>query len=184
MNEYMMFRVHCLLTTLLLCTPLLAQNVVTFDDQGWNSDQSVGTNFTIGNFLYSSNKNFYTNYGYNFDVYNVSIFFVFQNKEVDQITITTVDNEPVKLNSLALYQVSEKSTDSLIIEGWNGTTKEYSQKFANDTPWRILTLNYENVNKMVIKLDSAGNGGISDFNFDNFSFNRTVPVNWLNLKEE
>jgi len=178
-----MFRVNCLLTTLLLCAPVLAQDLITFDDQGWNADQSLDSNFTIGNFLYSSNKNFYTNYGYNFDVYNVSIFFVFQNKEVDQITITTVDNEPVKLNSLALYQVSEKSTDSLIIEGWNGTTKEYSQKFANDTTWRILTLNYENVNKVVIKLDSAGNGGISDFNFDNFSFNdRIISVELIEFK--
>ena len=163
-----MFIVHCLLTTILLFTPLLAQNAVTFDDQGWNSNQSLDSNFTIGNFLYSSNKNFYTNYGYNFDVYNVSIFFVFQNPVEDQFTITTLDLSLFNLISIAAYQVSELSTDTLIIEGWNGSNKEYTRTFESITTWQILDLNYNNINKAVIKLESSGNWRLTDFNFDNF----------------
>ena len=165
-----MFIVYCLLTTLLLGTPLLAQNVVTFDDQGWSSDQSLDSNFTIDNFLYSGNKNFYTNYGYNFDVYNVSIYFVFQNPAEDQFTITTLDHNLYNLKSLAVYQVSELSTDTLIIEGWNGSSKEYTGTFSNITTWQILALNYDNINKAVIKLKPSGNGGLTDYNFDNFLF--------------
>jgi len=171
-----MFIVHCLLTTLLLGTPLLAQNVVTFEDQGWSSNQSLDSNFTIGNFLYSGNKNFYTNYGYNFDVYNVSIYFVFQNPSEDQFTITTLDNELFDLKSMAAYQVSELSTDTLIIEGWNGSSKEYTGTFSNITTWQILALNYDNINKAVIKLEPSGNGGLTDFNFDNFIFENPLPV--------
>ncbi len=171
-----MFIVHCLLTTLLLCAPVLAQSVVTFDDQGWSSDQSLDSNFTIGNFLYSSSKNFYTNYGYNFDVYNVSIYFVFQNPAEDQFTITTLDHNLFNLKSLAVYQVSELSTDTLIIEGWNGSSKEYTGTFSNITTWQILALNYDNINKAVIKLEPSGNGGLTDFNFDNFLFEDLITA--------
>ncbi len=165
-----------LLAALLLCTPLLAQSVVAFDDQGWSSNQSLDSNFTIGNFLYSGNKNFYTNYGYNFDVYNVSIFFVFQNPAEDQFTITTLDNRLFNLKSMAAYQVSELSTDTLIIEGWNGSSKEYTGAFSNLTTWQILSLNYDNINKVVIKLEPSGNGGLTDFNFDNFLFGDLTTV--------
>ncbi len=159
------------LVNLLLCMPVLAQNIISFDDQGWSSDQSLDSNFTIGNFLYSSNKNFYTNYGYNFDVYSTSIYFVFQNPAEDQFTVTTINNELVKLNSIAVYQVSESSTDTLIIEGWNGSSKIYSQTFSNITTWQILTLNYDNINKIIFKLANSGYIGLTDFNFDNFLFN-------------
>jgi len=37
-----------------------------------------------------------------------------------------------------------------------------------------LTLNYDNINKVVIKIEPSGNGGLTDFNFDNFSFNDTI----------
>ena len=160
-----------------------AQNVITFDDQGWTSDQSLDSNFTTGNFLFSSNKNFYTNYGCNLDVYNVSLYFVFQNPAVDQFTINSITNEPLNLISLAAYQVSESSTDTLIIEGWNGSVKEYTSSFANLNTWQVLNLNYEDVNKIIFKLKSSGYNGISDFNFDNFSFNdNVVPVELTEFK--
>ena len=148
-----------------------AQNIITFDDQGWTPDQSLDSNFTTGNFLFSSNKNFYTNYGCNFDVYNVSLYFVFQNPAVDQFTITTLDNELINLTSLAAYQVSESSTDTLIIEGWNGSDKEYTNTFWGVSTWQILNLNYENINKVIFRLKPSSNENLSDYNFDNFSFN-------------
>jgi hypothetical protein len=72
---------------------------------------------------------------------------------------------------LAAYQVSETSTDSLVVEGWNGSSLEYTRSFLNNTSWETLTLNYDNINKIVIRLGSAGNGGLADYNFDNFTFN-------------
>ena len=169
-------KVHCLITTLLLFTPVLAQDLITFDDQGWNSDQSLEPNFTISNFVYSSNKNFYTNYGCNFDVYGVSIYFVFQNPAEDQFTITSADNNFFNLKSIAAYQVSELSTDNLLIEGWNGSIIEYSTTFSNITTWQILDLSYYNIDKAVIKLDPSGSGSLTDFNFDDFLLEDPFPV--------
>ena len=169
-------KILCLLTTLILFTPLPAQNLITFDDQGWSSNQTLQSNFTIDNLLYITNENFYTNYGCNFDVYGVSIYFVFQNPAVDQFIITSLDNNLFSLKSIAAYQVSELSGDNLIIEGWNGSIKEYSGTFSNITTWQILNLNYNNINKAVIKLETSGSGGITDFNFDDFLFEDPFPV--------
>ena len=170
----------CLLSVLivfLVYMPLPAQNVITFDDQGWNADQSLDSGFTIDNFMFLGNKNFYTNYGYNFDVYNVSLYFVFQDPASDKFIITALNNVYFKLNSFSIYQVSESSSDSLVIEGWKGSTKEYTSTFANLNTWQVLNLNYEDINKIIIKLKSSGSNGITDFNFDNFSFdNSTVAV--------
>ncbi|MEJ2196894.1 MAG: T9SS type A sorting domain-containing protein [Ignavibacteriaceae bacterium] len=166
----MRLRVHVLLITLFLCTTILAQDAITFDDQGWSSNQSLESYFIIGNYLYSGNKTYYTNYGCNFDVYGVSLYSVFQNPAEDQFTITSLDNHLFNLNSIAAYQVSELSTDNLIIEGWNGSIIEYTTTFSNITNWQVLDLNYYNVNRVVIKLDPAGSGGLTDFNFDDFVF--------------
>jgi hypothetical protein len=161
----------------------VGQSLITFDDQGWNSDQSLPLNFSIGNFSFSSDKNFYTNYGYNLDVNNTGIYFVFQDSVADQITITTFNNELVKLNSIAAYQVSEASTDNLIVEGWNGANKIYSQTFSNITSWQILTLNYDNINKIILKLGNAGYIGLTDFNFDDFSFdNASIHGSYVRTK--
>ena len=168
---------------IILSSITAAQEIITFDDQGWNSDQTLNSAFTINNYNFSGSQKFCTNYGYNFDVNSTSVYFVFQNKQIDQITIITSDNQPVNLNSLDVYQVSERSTDSLVIEGWNGTVKEYSQSFVNDTSWNTLNLNYQNINKVVIKLDSTGNGGIADYNFDNFTFSSSpMPVELVEFK--
>jgi len=108
---------------------------------------------------------------------------VFQDKQNDQITITTLNSQPIKLNSFAVYQVSEQSSDNLIVEGWNGTIKEYSEVFTNNSTWKILTLNYEDINKVIIKLNPSGTGGIADYNFDNFSFNTSpLPVELVEFK--
>lgn len=160
-----------------------AQDLINFEDQGWNSNQALDSTFTINNYSFSSSQKFYTNYGYNLDVNGTSLYFVFQNKQTDQITITTSDNQPVHLNSFHVYQVSEQSTDNLVIEGWNGNVQQYSKSFANDSTWTTLNLNYENINKVILKLDSSGNGGISDYNFDNFSFSTSLmPVELVQFK--
>ena len=104
---------------------VFGENVITFDNQGWNSNQILPSNFSIGSYSFSSNEVFYTNYGYNFDVNSTSLYYVFQSPNTDKITLTTPNGMPVKLISLAAYQVSETSTDSLVIEGWNGSNFDY-----------------------------------------------------------
>jgi hypothetical protein len=150
------------------------QNVITFDNQGWNSNQILPSNFLIGSYSFSGNEVFYTNYGNNFDVNSNSLYYVFQSTNTDKITITTSNGLPFKLISLAAFQVSETSTDSLVIEGWNGSNLEYTRSFLNDTSWETLTLNYNNIDKVVIRVDSAGNGGLADYNFDNITFSPAV----------
>src|ERR1035438_8450217 len=79
---------------------IFGQNVITFDNQGWNSNQILSSNFSIGNYLFSSNEVFYTNYGYNFDVNSTSLYYIFQSPNTDKITVTTSNGTPVKLISL------------------------------------------------------------------------------------
>lgn len=177
--------IEILIIFIILSLFTAAQDTITFDDQGWNSNQALNSTFIIDNYSVSSSQKFCTNYGYNFDVNSTSIYFIFQNKQTDEIIITTTNNQPINLNSFDVYQVSEQSTDSIVVEGWYGGVKEYSESFANDTTWTTLNLNYENINKVIIKLDSTGNGGISDYNFDNFSFSSSpMPVSLLNLKQK
>src|ERR1035437_11055031 len=162
---------------------IFGQNVITFDNQGWNSNQTLPSNFSIGSYSFSSNEVFYTNYGYNFDVNSTSLYYVFQIPTTDKITITTPNGQPAKLISLAAYKVSETSTNSLVVEGWNGSNLEYTRSFLNITSWETLTLNFNNINKVVIRLDSAGNGGLADYNFDNFTFSDPVlPVELTTFK--
>ncbi len=107
----------------------------------------------------------------------------FQNPVSDHMAITTLNNVLINLSSLAAYQVSEVSTDTLVIEGWNGSSKIYSQTFSNITSLQILMLNYDNINKIIFKLTNSGYIGITDFNFDNFLFNDSIiPVELIEFK--
>jgi Secretion system C-terminal sorting domain len=167
---------------IIISSIISAQSIITFDDQGWNSDQVLDSAFNVGNFKVSSSQKFCTNYGCNFDINSVSVYFVFHHK-TDQITVTASNNLHIDLNSFDVYQVSEQSTDTLVIEGWTDSVKEYSKSFTNDTTWKTLTLNYKSINKIIVKLDSSDNGGISDYNFDNFSFSISpLPVELTEFK--
>ena len=169
--------ISILITVLLMTERIFGQNVITFDNQGWNSNQPLPSSFVIGSYSISSNEVFYTNYGYNFDVNSTSLYYVFQNPNIDKIAITTSNGQPVKLISLGAYQVSESSTDSLVVEGWNGSNMVYTSSFLNTNSWRILTLNYNNINKILIRLGLAGTGGLADYNFDNITFtDAALPV--------
>ncbi len=160
----------------LFCTSFIySQELLTFDNHGWNNDQVLSSNLTDGDFTFSSSNSFYTNYGYNFDVNGNSLYYVFQNPSADKITITTKNNSLAKFISVNAYQVSETSTENLIIEGWNNSTKLYSKSFSNLKSWQLLNLNYNNINKVIIRLPSSSNSDLTDYNFDNFSF-EMIPL--------
>ncbi len=162
---------------------LSAQTVTTFDSQGWTNNQTLAPSFSIGNYTYSSNENFYTNYGYNFDVNSNSLYYVFQDAAADQITVTTANNASFDFNSVDAYQVSETSTDTLIIEGWKNSNKLYSKSFSDVYNWTVLNLNYTDVNKIVIKISPASSTQLTDYNFDNFSYSETaLPVELTTFK--
>lgn len=161
--------------SLVACTSLLtAQTTLTFDDQEWNNDQTLSTSFTVDNFNYSSDENFYTNYGYNFDVKSNSLYYVFQNPDTDKIKISSTNSALFNLDSLSTYQVSEASTDSLIIEGWYNTRILYYKSFTNVYYWKTLHLDYKDINKVVIRLSPSSNSELTDYNFDNFVFSESV----------
>ena len=84
----------------LYAIPINAQDIITFDNQGWSSDQSLDTILTVDNCVLYSSRNFYTNYGYNFDVNNVSIYFAFQDAS-DRITITKSGNQLFDFTSIS-----------------------------------------------------------------------------------
>jgi hypothetical protein len=158
-----------------------AQSLITFEDQPWSSDQSLDTNFSVNDFVFSSNKNFYTNYGYNFDVYGISIYYVFQ-EQTDYISITRTGNDLWNLASFAAYQVSESSRDTLVIEGWNNGEIIYTRGFAELNSWQVLDLNFEEINKVIVKIKSNGGSNINDFNFDNILIkDAALPVELISF---
>ena len=150
------------------------QQVISFSNNGWNSNQKLDSSFTINGFSFTSGESFYTNYGYNFNINTISLYYVFLHPAADRITISTPNGEPLSLISLAVYQVSEVSTAGLIIEGWDNSSLKYSSSFSNITSWKILTLNYSYINKIVIRLDSSASGCLNDYNFDNFTFRSNI----------
>lgn len=171
-------RLFTIFLAILMCyIPLLAQQDINFDDQGWTTDQTLGSTFTINGIVFSSGKNFYTNYGYNFDVYNTSIYYVFQNPSTDQFIIKNIENKTFDLTSIAAYQVSESTNDTLVVEGWNGSTRKYKNTFTDISTWKTLLLNYKTIDKVVVKITSAGTSVFSDYNFDNIALtNIELPV--------
>lgn len=161
---------------ILLSSHIYGQLQVSFDDQGWNSDQSLNSGFTTNGIVFSANKTIYTNYGNNLNVNNTGIYFVFNNPSVDQIKISKSDNSNFSLTSLAAYQVSESGSGSLIVEGWNGANKLYTKTFSNLTTWQNLTLNYGNVNSVVLKTNGVAGDSLSDYDFDNLVFNSNTTA--------
>ena len=151
------------------------QDVITFDDQGWSNDQVLNTSLNVGDYTFSSSNNFYTNYGYDFNVNQNSLYYVYQTPSTDKITITTKNNELVKFISVGVYQVSESSTQNLIIEGWKGSSKLYTKSFSNLYAWQTLSINFADINKVIIKLASSSSTDLVDYNFDNFSF-EVIPL--------
>ncbi len=95
---------------------------------------------------------------------------MFQNSNTDKITIATKNNTLIKFLSVNAYQVSESSTRSLIIEGWNSSSKLYSKSFTGIKSWQTLNLNFDNINKIIIRLSTSTSSELTDYNFDNFSF--------------
>ncbi len=166
-----------LIVFILLCTVSFAysQDMLTFDDQGWSNNQELTSNQKIGDYTFSSSNKFYTNYGYNFNVNENSLYYVFKNPSSDKIIITTKNNSLVKFIKVDAYQVSESSTQSLIIEGWNASSKLHSKSFSNVKSWQTLSLNFNNINKVIIRLSSSSTTDLIDYNFDNFSF-EVVPL--------
>ena len=159
----------------ILTSLTFGQDMLTFDDQGWSNDQVLPNNFITGDYTFSSTSNFYTNYGYDFNVNQNSLYYVFQNPSTDRITITTKNSELVKFISIGVYQVSETSDQNLIIEGWDGSKKLYTKSFLNINSWQTLNLNFDKINKVIIKLSSSSSTSLTDFNFDNFSFEK-IPL--------
>ncbi len=156
---------------------ILGQNIITFDNQGWSNDQVLPSNFSSDNYTFSSKINFFTNYGYNFNVNSNSLYYVFQDAGTDIITITNKFNALEEFKSVDAYQVSQTSTDTLVIEGWDGNTKLYTKSFTGIYSWQPLNLNYKNVNKIVIKISPPTSTQLTDYNFDNFTFIDTaMPV--------
>ena len=155
---------------------VLGQDLITFDNNGWSNDQVLSNNLTLSDYTFSSNSKIYTNYGYNFNINENSLYYVFQNSSIDKLTITTKDSSLANFISLAAYQVSETSIQNLIIEGWNGSSRLYSKSFSNINSWQTITLNYNEINKVIIRLSSSSNSELVDYNFDNFAFDKPIEV--------
>ncbi len=158
------------LLILSILSPILhSQDLLTFDDQKWDNDQVLTSNLTVGNYSFSSNNNFYTNYGYKFNINSISLYYIFLNAKTDLVTITPKNGSYINFLSFDVCQVSESSTANLIIEGWDGSTKLYSKSFSKLNTWQTLNLNFNKINKIIIRLSST-TSGLIDYNFDNFSF--------------
>ena len=121
--------------------------------------------------------NFATNYGYNFDVFSVSLYYLFSNPIKDNITVISPNNVLVKLISFDIARMNPSQTDTLILKGYQDDILIDSSAIYVDTIWQTKTFNWDNINKLVITLFSPIINGPKDFNFDNFIFQEElVPV--------
>ncbi len=157
----------------ILPTLIYSQDLITFDDQKWNNDQVLNTNLSIGNYSFSSNNNFYTNYGYNFNINGISLYYIFVNAKSDKITLTSKNNNLLNFISVDVCQVSNSNSANIIFEGWKGSTKLFSKSFSNLSSWQKIDLNYNNIDKIIIRLSSTSSN-LTDFNFDNFTIKSTT----------
>ncbi len=168
---------------LLSAIQVFGQNIITFDGHGWSNDQVLPSDFTVDNYSFSSKIKFFTNYGYNFNVNTNSLYYVFQKADSDIITITNIYKAIEEFKSVDAYQVSQTSTDTLVIEGWMGNDKLYTKSFTRIYSWQKLNLDYKNVNKIVIKISPSTSTQLTDYNFDNFTFIDTaMPVELTTFK--
>src|ERR1035437_1834595 len=153
------------------------QSTITFDSQGWNANQLIGKTFQAAGCPITSNKVLATNYGFNLNVNNVSIYDLLIGQ--DSISVQTVSQ--IDLKGLDIYQVSETITDSILIEGWNGKIKSYSKVFTNLSKWQTLQLNYNGITRFVFKSANTTNK-IFDYNIDNIVFSATpLPVELISF---
>src|ERR1035437_20041 len=150
--------------------------LINFESQQWNSNQIVDSIFTIQDLTFILGKKSATNHGYNKDINGVSLYYDITNLKKDSIVIKSWGSQPIDLYSLSAYEVAQKGTDTLIIEGWNKISLKYTSKFININSWQILTLNYFNIDKIKIR---SGNtvGTWYDYNFDNLLFHYRADIN-------
>ena len=173
---------------LFIVSSIDAQNIIDFENLGWNANQSVDTSFLADNIIFSGNNELFTNYGYNFDVDNISLYYAFQNPLTDHVTIETPNNELVDLISLAVYQVGEIGTDTLLFEGWADNNNKYTSKFSKNDSWKILSLNFKSINKLIIRSANTTHQGLIDYNIDNIIYDvpsapiDTIPPDLLNAQ--
>jgi hypothetical protein len=153
-----------LILLVLLYATFCSGQIVGFEDQGWNANQSVGNSFAVNSFEVTSSIPIVTNYGYNLDYNNIGLFYYFNYKGSGNSIIFNLEtNEVFRINSFATYQVSESSTSPLYIEGWLGSIKLYTAQYSNLYSWQTLVLNWTGIDKLVIRTE-----GTVDYNFDNF----------------
>lgn len=164
---------------MLFLSGILCAQTITFDDRGWNANQPIGKTFQVDGCTFTSNKALTTNYGFNLNVNNVSIYDLLI--EQDSISVQTVNQ--IDLKSLDIYQVSETITDSILIEGWTGGLKSYSRVFTNLSKWQTLQLNYNGITRFVFKSINTTNK-IFDYNIDNIVFSATpLPVELISFTD-
>lgn len=150
---------------------IFAQATIGFDNIGYNSNQKIAKAFVADGFTMESNKYFYTNYGKDFDIYSLSIYYVWEDTETGIITLSSEENGIITFVSINAYQVSETVIDyELTVEGWNDTELRYTKSFTDVNIWDTLDLNYDEVNRIVIKFNATNPFNLIDFNFDDFTF--------------
>lgn len=162
---------------LLLCSVILPQTVIDFETNGLNSNQKIAQTFESNGFIFDSNGEFYTNYGRGFDVYGISLYYVWEDTITKKIAMFMEDTTGIfTLKSFQSYQVSETVADyTLTVEGWYDEKLKYNKSFTDINSWQILDLNFEDVNKITISMTAVNPYGLIDFNFDDFSIIYTRP---------
>ena len=149
-----------------LCFPLCAQTI-DFEKNHLGPNEVIGERIQMGDFFIQANEIMATNYGANFDVDGISLYcyYGFRNTLPNEIILGHINNNAFQVYSISAYQVSEHSTDTLIIQGWLNNNKVYENKYYEVYSWQTLELNYRNITKLAIRSQGTY---LDDYNFDNF----------------
>ena len=151
----------------LLLYSLASAQLVTFEENHWDPNSVIGGQGTVGDFLFTSDGIMATNYGFAGNYNGVSLYCYYGFNNTTEISVKHVNGSLFRINSISTYQVSEKSTDTLFVQGYFNDILIYEKKYYGLYSWQILELNYDNINKLVLKSEGTS---LSDYNYDNFDF--------------
>lgn len=105
-----------------------------------------------------------TNYGYNFNYNNTSLYFF--HKGNLNISFNSDVTRQFNISEIGCYQVSETNKDTLLVLGYNKGIKKYEKRFINLSSWKILDLGFNCIDLLVLRNDNKSEG-IFDYNLDN-----------------
>lgn len=119
-----------------------------------NQDTLINNQLITGKYKFNANR-FATNYGDSLSINNTSLYLYRSDLEVKR-----VDASEFSFIGIRMYQVSEFTNDTLIVEGWLSGNLKYNAIINDNSAWSTYLFYWFNIDKIVFRAKL-------DYNIDN-----------------